>query len=71
MQVDQLINSLPDSQDCVLTCHTQKCFELLWEKEEYAGNHHFLLFPQCLLLFQNQFSQFGPVTVLSVIALSV
>ena len=23
----------------------------LWEKEENSGNQHFLLFPQCLLLF--------------------
>ena len=33
-------------------------FENIVEKEENAGNQHFLLFPQCFLPFSNQISLF-------------
>ena len=39
-------------------CLTLKPFENIVGKGENAGNHHFLLFPQCFLPFSKQISIF-------------
>ena len=33
-------------------------WKTLWEKEKNAGNQHFLLFPQCFLMFPEQIKNF-------------
>ena len=38
----------------VLKTLREKPFENMVRKGENAGNQHFLLFPQCLLFYQNQ-----------------
>ena len=48
-------NHLPHNPD-FLTPLEKKAFENIVEKGENAGNQHFLLFPQCFLLFPTQIS---------------
>ena len=38
-------------------------FENIVGKEENAGNHHFLLFPQCFLPYKKQEGHDGPVSL--------
>ena len=44
------------TQSRLLTTLKQRAFENILGKGENAGNHNFLLFPQCFLPFPNQFS---------------
>ena len=46
------------TQSQVLTTPRKKLFQNSVGKGENAGNQHFLLFRQCFLLYQNQFSSF-------------
>ena len=39
----------------------QKLFENIAGKEENAGNHHFLLFPECFLAYQNSIIFKSPI----------
>ena len=45
-----LYHTIPTFNDPLL----RKTFENIVEKEENAGNQHFLLFPQCFLPFHEQ-----------------
>ena len=46
------------TQSRLLTTLEKKAFENIAEKGKIAGNQHFLLFPQCILLFPKQISIF-------------
>ena len=46
------------TQSRLLTTLQKKAFENIVETGENAGNHHFLLFQQCYLPFQEQISSF-------------
>ena len=45
---------LKTTQSQILTTLKQMAFENIVGKGENHGNQHFLLFPQCFLLFPNQ-----------------
>ena len=51
-------NLLFTTQSRLITPLEKKAFENIVEKGENAGNQHFLLFPQCFLLFPTQISVF-------------
>ena len=42
-----------------------------WEKKENAGNQHFLLFPQCFLLFSNRVSSFDSILFCCLLIFSI
>ena len=51
-------NYLFTTQSRLLTTIDKKAKENTMGKGENAGNHHFLLFPQCFLLYLGQKSSF-------------
>ena len=46
------------TQSRLLTTLRERLFENIVRKEENAGNQHFLLFPQCFLLFTKQITTY-------------
>ena len=54
------LRKLFTTQSTLLTTLKQMVFENIMGKGENAGNQHFLLFPQCFLPFENQFSILQP-----------
>ena len=46
------------TQSRLLTTLRSKTFEKIVRKGENSGDHHFLLFPQCFLLYLSQKSLF-------------
>ena len=59
------------TQTWLLTSLKKKAFENIVGKEENAGNKHFLLFPQCFLLFPKQISIFESELLSSANALNL
>ena len=53
-----MLNPLPPTQSRLLAPVKKKPFENIVRKGGNAGNQHFLLFPQCFLLFPTQIAIF-------------